>query len=115
MRFDDRDALEAWLAASPSFGVDGQVLVQEFHPARDGYIVRVEMLGAKHLYSVRIFPDTTDFNLCPADVCQVPQLAVARRSGIDVEEFPRLAAVEARCLALPAFIAAGAAPPAPPS
>lgn len=50
-----------------------------------------------------------------ADVCLVPQLAVARRSGIDVEEFPRLAVVEARCLELPAFIAAGAAPAASPS
>jgi len=78
VRFDDRDALEAWLAASPSFGIDGQVLVQEFHPARDGYIVRVEMLGSKHLYSVRIWPDTTDFNLCPADVCQVPDKGAAK-------------------------------------
>ena len=36
-----------------------------------------------------------------ADVCLIPQLEVARRSGI--EEFPRLANVEAQCLALPAF------------
>ena len=38
-----------------------------------------------------------------ADVCLVPQLEVARRNGVDVDEFPRLAAVEARCLVLPAF------------
>ena len=38
-----------------------------------------------------------------ADVCLVPQLEVARRSGIDVEEFPRLANVEAQCLAMQAF------------
>ena len=38
-----------------------------------------------------------------ADVCLVPQLEVARRSGIDIDEFPRLAAVEARCMALSAF------------
>ena len=38
-----------------------------------------------------------------ADVCLVPQLEVARRGGIDIDEFPRLAAVEIRCLALPAF------------
>lgn len=50
-----------------------------------------------------------------ADVCLVPQLEVARRSGIDVDEFPRLAAVEARCLALPAFVAARVAAPAPSS
>lgn len=50
-----------------------------------------------------------------ADICLVPQLAVARRSGIDVEEFPRLLAVEARCLELAAFVEAGAAPSAPSS
>ncbi len=44
-----------------------------------------------------------------ADVCLVPQLEVARRSGIDVEEFPRLAKVEVQCLALPAFQQARAA------
>ena len=38
-----------------------------------------------------------------ADICLVPQLEVARRSGVDIDEFPRLAAVEKRCLVLPAF------------
>ena len=71
VRFDDRAGLEAWLASAPGYGVDGVVLVQEFHPAQDGHIVRVEMLGQRHLYSVKIYPDSTDFNLCPADICQV--------------------------------------------
>ena len=71
VRFDDRASLDAWLDGTPSYGVDGVVLVQEFHPAKDGHIVRVEMLGQRHLYSVKIYPDTTDFNLCPADICQV--------------------------------------------
>ena len=38
-----------------------------------------------------------------ADVCLVPQLAAARRFGVDVARFPRLLAVEAACGALPAF------------
>jgi maleylacetoacetate isomerase len=38
-----------------------------------------------------------------ADVCLVPQLDVARRNSIDIEDFPRLAAVETACLAMPAF------------
>lgn len=38
-----------------------------------------------------------------ADVCLVPQLEVARRNGIDIDDFPRLAAVETRCLALESF------------
>ncbi|MEQ8663850.1 MAG: glutathione binding-like protein, partial [Gammaproteobacteria bacterium] len=38
-----------------------------------------------------------------ADVCLVPQLDLARRNHIDIEEFPRLAAIERTCMALPAF------------
>jgi maleylpyruvate isomerase len=38
-----------------------------------------------------------------ADCCLVPQLAGARRFHIDLEPHDRLLAIEARCLALPAF------------
>ncbi len=38
-----------------------------------------------------------------ADICLIPQLDVARRNRIDIDEFPRLAAVETSCLALDAF------------
>ena len=41
-----------------------------------------------------------------ADVCLVPQLYSARRFGVDVARFPRLIAVESRCVALDAFAAA---------
>ncbi|MEZ4400286.1 MAG: maleylacetoacetate isomerase [Kofleriaceae bacterium] len=41
-----------------------------------------------------------------ADCLLVPQLYAARRFGVDVERYPRLAAIEAACLALPAFAAA---------
>jgi maleylpyruvate isomerase len=38
-----------------------------------------------------------------ADCCLVPQLASARRFQIDLTPYERLLAIEARCLALPAF------------
>ena len=38
-----------------------------------------------------------------ADICLVPQLDVARRNNIDIDDFPRLAAVESACMTLPAF------------
>lgn len=41
-----------------------------------------------------------------ADICLVPQLANARRFGVDVSAFPRLLAIEAHCMGLPAFRAA---------
>lgn len=41
-----------------------------------------------------------------ADCCLVPQLASARRFGVDLSHLPQLVAIEARCLALPAFASA---------
>jgi maleylpyruvate isomerase len=43
-----------------------------------------------------------------ADCCLIPQLASARRFGVDVAPYELLLAIEQRCLALPAF--ADAAP-----
>lgn len=43
-----------------------------------------------------------------ADCCLIPQLASARRFGVDVGSMPQLLEIEAHCLALPAF--ADAAP-----
>lgn len=47
-----------------------------------------------------------------ADLCIVPQVYNARRWGLDMAPYPKLAAIEAACLALPAF--ARAAPDAQP-
>jgi maleylpyruvate isomerase len=44
-----------------------------------------------------------------ADICLVPQMFNARRFGVDVGRWPRLLAIEAVCLAHPAFIAAAPA------
>ena len=38
-----------------------------------------------------------------ADVCLVPQIYNARRFGCDLDNFPRIQAIDQRCLALPAF------------
>jgi maleylacetoacetate isomerase len=38
-----------------------------------------------------------------ADVCIVPQVANARRFNVPLETFPKIVAVDAACLALPAF------------
>jgi len=41
-----------------------------------------------------------------ADCCLVPQLASARRFGVDIAPLGQLLEIEARCLALPAFASA---------
>ena len=43
-----------------------------------------------------------------ADLCLVPQLINARRFGVDLSAYPKLLAIEASCMSLPAF--ADAAP-----
>ena len=69
--FQTAAALEAHLA-SPAFedSVDGVTLIQEYIQAPEPYITRVEFVGGRFLYAVRV--DTSlGFELCPADVCQV--------------------------------------------
>jgi maleylacetoacetate isomerase len=41
-----------------------------------------------------------------ADICLVPQIYNARAWDVDLEPLPRIRAIEAACLALPAFAAA---------
>jgi hypothetical protein len=75
-RFDSPDELRAGVAdgtAAPILGIDQTAIVQEFHPARGGSIVRVEALDDRYLYAIRIHNGTSqNFNLCPADICQTP-------------------------------------------
>jgi hypothetical protein len=69
--FQSAEALESHLD-SPDFedSVDGITLIQEYIEAPDSSITRVELVGGRFLYAVRV--DTSlGFELCPADVCQV--------------------------------------------
>jgi glutathione synthase/RimK-type ligase-like ATP-grasp enzyme len=71
VRFDSPEALVAAAAAGTiALGIDSTALVQEYVPAADGRIVRVEVLNGKYLYAIRIYTTGDTFNLCPADVCQ---------------------------------------------
>jgi glutathione synthase/RimK-type ligase-like ATP-grasp enzyme len=71
-RFDDLGSLAA-AASDPLFeaGLDGTILLQEYHPPRGGSIVRVETLEHRYLYGIRVhLGDGAGFDLCPADVCK---------------------------------------------
>lgn len=57
-------------AGAIDLGIDQTALVQEFVPARGGYITRVETLGGKYLYAIKVYTTGESFNLCPADICQ---------------------------------------------
>jgi glutathione synthase/RimK-type ligase-like ATP-grasp enzyme len=64
-------ASEAYVAP-----VDGITLVQRYIQAPEPYITRVEFVGGRFLYAVRV--DTSQgFELCPADACQVDAQGLA--------------------------------------
>ena len=85
-RFDDAETLSrAAAVGSLDLGIDGTGLVQEFIPTADGAIVRVEVLGGRYLYAIRIFSPGDSFNLCPADVCQTVDGAELARAACPVD------------------------------
>jgi hypothetical protein len=97
VRFDTRDSLiNAAANGRLDLGIDQTALVQEFIPPRHGHITRVETLGGKYLYAIKVFTTGDTFNLCPADICQttdgveLTRVACpvdAPQSGLRVEAF----------------------------
>ena len=106
-RFDHISQLQAAAALPPlldgkpdpdalTFGLDSTALVQEFIPARDAHIVRVEVLDGKYLYAIKVHITGETFDLCPADICRTSSgvdlnraaCAIdAPKSGITVEAY----------------------------
>jgi hypothetical protein len=74
-RFDSPEELAAG-TTELDLGPDGTGLVQEFLESEDGSSRRVEFLDGEYLYAIRIANEPgQDFNLCPADICQVQETA----------------------------------------
>jgi hypothetical protein len=96
VRYDSPRALETALAAGQlDFGYDRVALVQEFVPARGGCITRVETLGGRYLYAIRVHLSGQTFDLCPADICQTASgerldsacLVEVAKAGLKVEGY----------------------------
>jgi hypothetical protein len=76
VRLNSMEQLEAAIdKANLDFGIDQTALVQEFIPARNDHITRVETLGGKFLYAIDILTSGQNFNLCPAEICQVQSVS----------------------------------------
>ena len=116
-RFDTRGELEA-RAAALDFGPDGVALVQELIESEDGAIVRVEVLADRYLYAIRIVRPASAFNLCPADICRLPEAPpsgelaacpVEAKPGLQVSRYdaPPDVVEQARALARGASIDVG--------
>jgi len=86
-KYNSLDDLRAAAEGPMDFGVDHTALLQEFIPARGGYITRVETLGGKFLYAIRVYLTGETFNLCPADICQTNTGVELVRNGLKVEGY----------------------------
>lgn len=106
VRFDTPEGLQAAVDAGQiDLGIDQTALVQEFVQPRGGHITRVETLNGKFLYAMKVYTTGTSFNLCPAEICQIPDepaaegefcLTEAPKKGIQVEATtPPAAVIEA--------------------
>jgi glutathione synthase/RimK-type ligase-like ATP-grasp enzyme len=102
IKFDSPEDLETAIEQNLiDLGIDSTALVQEFAPKRGGSIQRIETLGGKFLYGLKIYPQGENFNLCPAEVCQTEDaqqqsgisamgemcLTDAPKSGLQIEKF----------------------------
>lgn len=106
VRYDTPDSLARMAEEGRiDLGIDQTAVVQEYIPARGGHITRVETLGGKFLYAIKVYPTGESFNLCPAEICQVEEaakvqaefcIADAPKSGLKVE----------RCMPAPEIIEA---------
>lgn len=86
VRFDRLEDLEGAVAEGRlDLGLDQTALVQEFIPARDGHIVRVEVVGGKYLYAINVYSAGDSFNLCPADICQTSDGVALERAACPVD------------------------------
>jgi len=85
-RFETPQGLEqAARTGTLDLGIDHTALVQEYIPADEQRIVRVEVLGGRYLYAIRIYTPGDSFNLCPADVCQTVGGAELVRAACPVD------------------------------
>ena len=90
-RFDHPTQLAA-AAAQPAgtpeglaLGMDSTALVQEFIPARDAHIVRVEVLNGRYLYAIKVHITGETFDLCPADICRTTSGVELNRAACAVD------------------------------
>jgi hypothetical protein len=92
--FDDVDTVQDYVHSAEFLApIDGITLVQEYIESPQPYITRVEFVGGKFLYAVRV--DTSGgFELCPADVCSTIGETVFKFSIIENFHDPIIARYE---------------------
>jgi hypothetical protein len=86
--FNTHDEFDDYLAGGGyEPPVDGITLLQEYLRAAEPRITRVELVGGEFIYAIAADTSLGGFQLCPADVCEVPdgppKPLFALRAGFD--------------------------------
>ncbi len=97
VRFDRPEDLQRAVDGHQlALGFDHVGVLQEFIPARGGFITRVETLNGRYLYGIRVHLTGQTFDLCPADICQTTSgqdltapgcVVEASKAGLRVEGY----------------------------
>jgi hypothetical protein len=92
--FHGIDALRQYVESDDfEDSVDGITLIQQYIRAPEPFITRVEFVGGKFLYAVRV--DTTlGFELCPADVCQIDDASCPVGEKAPAQPTPRFRIID---------------------
>jgi len=71
-KFDNIPELQNYLKVNTlDWGIDKTLLMQEFLVAKNSSIIRVETINGKYVYAIKIMLTEGEFNLCPADYCNI--------------------------------------------
>jgi glutathione synthase/RimK-type ligase-like ATP-grasp enzyme len=82
-----RAALDEHIASNGfEESVDGITLVQQYINSPTPFITRVEFVGGRFLYAVRV-NTSQGFELCPANACQVENVADACPTVVSADKF----------------------------
>lgn len=85
-RFDDVEDFERYVnGADFEAPVDGITLIQEYIPSREHFITRLEFIGGKFHYAVRVDTSAGSFQLCPADACRIDDMPELAGGACDIQ------------------------------
>lgn len=89
---DEKALGDAVAAGEVDMGIDHTALVQEYIPAKDHTIHRVEILNGEFLYAIRLPMVAESFNYCPADGCLINEFDYCPVDGAAVgDTSPKIA------------------------
>lgn len=84
-RFDSYDEFAEYVESSEfETPIDGITLLQEYVRSKELFITRIEFIGGKFHYAVRVDTSGGAFKLCPADACALEDMQQSAQSSKEI-------------------------------